>query len=194
MKPDQGPSVMMAKKMEKDGIFVEIGTWEGGFSRALLSYTQCKKLYCVDPYKHFSNNEYPDGMNLLSQEQFDTKFATTRKALQEFGDRVEMVRLESSEAVTKFADESLDYVYIDGNHDYRYVLNDIKLWYPKVKKGGFLCGDDVYSTDLKEHDADGNVTRVWSAGCWGKYGTYKAAVDSGYPFTIDGTQFIMKVI
>jgi len=194
MKPDQSPSLMIAKKMENEGIFVEIGTWEGGFSRALLASTACKKLYCVDPYKHFSNNEYPDGMNRLSQQEFDTKYETTHATLKEFGNRVEMVRLESSEAVTKFADESLDYVYIDGNHDYKYVLNDIRLWYPKVKKGGYICGDDVYSTDIGEHDADGNVTRVWSPGCWGKYGTYKAAVDSGYPFIVDGTQFSMKVI
>jgi hypothetical protein len=197
MKVDQTPSLLAAKGVSSGGIFVEVGTWEGGFSHALLSQTACAKLYCVDPYKHFINNEYPDGMNDLSQKQFDDKYAATQQYLQPFGTRVEFIRAESVLAAAQFEDNSLDFVYIDGNHDYKYVLNDIRTWYPKVKPGGVLCGDDVYSTSLEEHDADGNVTRVWSKNiygapsCWGKYGTYKAAVDSGIPFTVDGTQFRM---
>lgn len=39
-------------------------------------------------------------------------------------------------------DESLDFIYIDGNHQYSSVLEDIKLWYPKVKPGGIFAGHD----------------------------------------------------
>ncbi len=192
MKTDQQPSLDVAMSLPDGGIFVEVGTWEGGFSLELLKQTNCKKLYCVDPYKHFTNNEYPDGMNNLTQAQFDMKYETTKKLLKQFGDRVEFLRMTSEEASVLFTNSSIDFVYIDGNHDYKYVCKDIEVWYPKIKDGGALCGDDVYSTDLSEHDIEGNVLRVWSPGCWGKYGTFKAVNDSGYKYTINQTQFIIK--
>ncbi len=204
-KPDQTPSLQAAafacqrqasqrQASQKGGICVEVGTWEGDFSAALLRTTQCKKLYCVDPYKHFEDDSYPDGMNKLTQTEFDAKFETTSQRLtSEFGDRVVMVRMTSKEASVLFEDQSIDFVYIDGNHDYKAVLEDILAWYPKVKRDtGVLCGDDVVSTDLAEHNEQGNVKRVWGPGCWGYYGTYKAVVDSKIPFQIQGTQFKMQ--
>jgi hypothetical protein len=72
-------------------------------------------------------------------------------------------------------------------------LDDLNAWYPKLKKGGYLCGDDIVSTNLDEHDEDGNVVHVWHDGSWGKYGTYKAVVDFGKPFKINGSQFSIFV-
>lgn len=185
MKEDQISSYNIA-----NGICVEIGTWHGGFSESLLSKNVITKVYCVDPYRHFTNNEYPDGMNNLTQENFDDLFNEVKNKLtNKFGSKVEFIRELSVEASKKFDDNSLDFVYIDGNHDYKYVLADLQAWYPKIKNGGYLCGDDVYSRKLEEHDMDGNVTRVWSPTCWGKYGTYKALVDFGKKFEIEETQF-----
>lgn len=177
----QGFTLQKAK-LKDNGIFVEVGTWTGNFSAKLLENTNCAKLYCVDPYKHFNDDVYPDAINNLTQKDFDQVFESTRRSLERFGDRVEFIRACSADAVKLFADESLDFVYIDGNHDYKFVEEDIRLWYPKVKVGGYLCGDDVYSHDLSEHDADGNVTRVWTLDAqgkrasWGKYGTYPACL------------------
>jgi len=44
--------------------------------------------------------------------------------------------------VKRFKDEELDFVYIDGNHEYSNVKKDIQLWYPKIKKGAYIAGDD----------------------------------------------------
>lgn len=193
MTSNQIPSLRV---IPNNSICVEVGTCDGNFSYELLKNTSCKKLYCVDPYKHYTNNEYPDGINDLTQEEFDTLYEKTKEKLSEFGDRVEFLRMESIEASKMFENESLDFVYIDGNHEYSYVLNDIIHWYPTVKKGGFLCGDDIHSTNLGEHDASGNVRRVWNNKFWGLYGTYKAVLDGrryfNYNFTIDRTQFIIK--
>ena len=116
MKPDQYPSLACAQKIAAEtpggGVFVEIGTWEGDFSYALLKHTPCKKLYCVDPYKHFEDESYPDGMNELSQAQFDQKYETTRARFAEFGDRVEFLRMSSLDAAARFADSAVDYVYV----------------------------------------------------------------------------------
>jgi hypothetical protein len=199
MKSDQAPSFETARALK--GVFVEIGTWDGGFSFELLKNTECEKLYCVDPYKHFEDSSYPDGMNSLTQEQFDNKYNSVIQKFSQFGSRVEFIRSLSKEASARFDYESIDFVYIDGNHEYKYVLDDIITWFPKVKYGGYLCGDDVYSKNMDEHDADGNITVVWNRDSngnpmgWGKYGTFAALLKAQklfkFTFTIDQTQFII---
>jgi hypothetical protein len=141
----------------------------------------------------FENNDYADSMNSYNM---DEEFKICKQNLNKWSDRITFIRKTSSDACNDIPNDSIDVVYIDGNHDYSYVLKDITAWYPKVKQGGFLNGDDVYSTDLNEHDASGNVTRIWGPGCWGKYGTFKAVVDAqkvfNYQFSIQQTQFIIK--
>ena len=89
MKTDQIPSLLKALQMSSENaVFVEIGTWTGDFAEELLKYTKCKKLYCVDPYRHFENDEYPDSMNTLSQTDFDNVFANTKNRLSKYGDRI----------------------------------------------------------------------------------------------------------
>jgi hypothetical protein len=50
--------------------------------------------------------------------------------------------MPSTEASALFPDESLDLVFIDGNHGYSHVKQDIRAWLPKVRPGGVLCGHD----------------------------------------------------
>lgn len=52
----------------------------------------------------------------------------------------------SEEYAKTLLDESLDFIYIDALHEYEAVKKDIELWYPKVKKGGFICGHDYTDT------------------------------------------------
>ena len=53
-----------------------------------------------------------------------------------------LLRKKGVDAATQFEDESIDFVYIDGDHSYDFVKNDIAAWYPKVKQGGILSGHD----------------------------------------------------
>ena len=55
------------------------------------------------------------------------------------------VRALSSEAVNRFEDESCDVVFIDMEHTYEAVKNDIKMWYKKIKPGGYIAGHDYVS-------------------------------------------------
>ena len=54
------------------------------------------------------------------------------------------IRKDSLEAVKDFEDESLDFVYIDCNHSFDYVIRDIIEWGKKVKIGGVISGHDYY--------------------------------------------------
>jgi hypothetical protein len=87
-----------------------------------------------------------------------------------FEDRAIMVRATSEIAADMFNDNSLDFVYIDANHAYDYVVQDIELWYPKVKKGGFICGHDYLGLDWYDDPnySDNNKDKF----IWGTDGTY----------------------
>lgn len=61
-------------------------------------------------------------------------------------DRINLIKSDSISASKNFSDENFDIVYIDASHEYEHVKQDILHWLPKVKKGGFLCGDDYHPT------------------------------------------------
>jgi len=58
--------------------------------------------------------------------------------------RVHIHKGFTNDVVKLFPDEYFDLVFIDANHEYDFVKADIALWYPKMKKGGFFCGDDYF--------------------------------------------------
>jgi hypothetical protein len=52
------------------------------------------------------------------------------------------MRKDSIEASKEYEDQSMDFVFLDGNRTYEYILEEIGAWLPKVKPGGFIGGDD----------------------------------------------------
>lgn len=119
----------------------EIGVAFATQSIHILENTNVHKLYCIDPYRHFPSSEYHDGMN-IDQRYFDVLYLTVQKRLLPYQERAELIRKTSLEAASLFLDGSLDFIYLDANHSYQSVLNDLHAWFAKVKVGGFLMGDD----------------------------------------------------
>ena len=75
--------------------------------------------------------------------RFVDMLRTATSKLGDVIDRVSILRWPSPQVADLFAPESLDAVMIDGDHDYEPVLADIAAWLPRVKRGGYLAGDDV---------------------------------------------------
>ena len=173
-----------------DGLYVEIGTDRGGSALHILTHTPCKKLYCVDPYIQY--DDYRDAINNVTG---DSLFNATRTLLAPFGDRVEMVRDFSDNAVTQIPD-NLDLVYIDGNHASKFVYNDLKLWYPKVRPGGVIIGDDLVDLSDDTRDENGDVRIVWAPYCFGFYGVFHAlkkfTSEMGITYELSGKQFLIR--
>lgn len=69
-------------------------------------------------------------------------YGITKENLNHISDKINIIRNDSLNQSEKYDDECLDIVYIDASHDYESVKKDIEAWYPKVKYGGVLCGDD----------------------------------------------------
>ena len=179
------------------GVYVEIGTCWGNFADFLLSSTPCSKLFCIDPYKKFQDLEYVDSLNTMTQEEMDAKFlAVQNKLKKSFGERITMLRNLSTDAASLFEDNSLDFVYIDGNHMFDAVLEDLHAWYPKVKPGGILAGDDVEPLE-NSHEYEKNSFVVHKSGAFGLYGVHLALLEfqkkfPEFQFQLFESQFYWK--
>jgi hypothetical protein len=135
---------LTSKNLIKKG--VEVGSFKGKFARTILEKWE-GVLYMVDPW--YELEDYNDMSNIgLNQDAY----LEAMRSINDFRDRAYMLRCLSKQAVDLFPDESLDFVYIDGNHEYSYVVQDIKLWYPKVKKGGIVAGHDYLDIDWYDHE------------------------------------------
>lgn len=82
------------------------------------------------------------------QEELNKQYADFKKAMKD-KPFVQIYREYSFDAVRHFKDNYFDFIYIDADHAYSACLKDIKDWYPKVKKGGVLLGDDYRVAKLK---------------------------------------------
>lgn len=112
---------------------VEIGVRNGWYSKYILDNTGMS-IECIDPWDQ--NPELSVGW-----EESYQKCASLLANHIESG-RCRMVRDYSPQAASQYEDETFDFVYIDGLHDYESVKADLEAWYPKVKKGKLLCGHD----------------------------------------------------
>lgn len=123
--------------LDKPLMGAEIGVKEGRFITHLLTVFPDLKMYAVDPWENQPNhNEDYIGWN------WNTIYNEYQQRTKKMRDRVIELREFSETAASKVPDKSLDFVFIDAQHDYYSVKKDIELWEPKVKPGGLLCGHD----------------------------------------------------
>ncbi len=116
-----------AKKMNS---IVEVGSWKGRSTHALLS--GCRGVvYAVDTFSYSPDGKDPYKLFLENVGHFKN---------------LKIYKMNSVGASKKFDDKSVDMVFIDGNHSYESVLADIEAWLPKTKK--LICGHDY---DKKEY-------------------------------------------
>ena len=86
------------------------------------------------------------------------------------GREYHLIRDFSVEASKTIEDGSLDVMFIDMNHNYEFVRDDIAHWLPKVKSGGIIGGHD-YSQSFPGviqavDEAFGNEVTVMNDICW----------------------------
>ena len=126
-------------KMAK-GRGVEVGVLEGQNSESALKYCPIEKLYLVDPFKSY--HDHVGNLSNINQNLFDIIYKRVCERF-ETDDRVDIIRKPSVEASRDFEDNSLDFVYLDGNHAEKAVREDLRAWMPKLKPRGLMGGHDV---------------------------------------------------
>ena len=127
----------------KHGICAEIGVWKGDFSRRILQWCRPRELHLIDPWLFAA--DFPErwygGAIARSQQDMD---AIMDAVVSRFSANpsVRVHRGKSHDIVEQFPDEYFDWIYIDGNHSYEAVLDDLQTWHRKVKCGGVIGLDD----------------------------------------------------
>ena len=113
---------------------VEIGVYMADYTRHIAQ--SGLEIYGVDPWKI-----YRDFGSTKGQERQERIYQITKKRLDPYPN-AHIIRKTSMEAVKDFAPNSIDFVYIDGNHLFRHVADDIYEWAIRVRPGGIISGHD----------------------------------------------------
>jgi predicted O-methyltransferase YrrM len=116
---------------------LEIGVASGWTMNHFLQDLPNLKLTGIDPYIG-----YMDGSREITQEMLDAQYLAAQDNISDFAPRGKILRGYSQDFVNSFEDESLDYIFIDGDHSYEGALRDCELFFPKIKNGGIFAGHD----------------------------------------------------
>src|SRR5688572_947522 len=142
------PRKRLLRMLPRGSVGAEVGVWKGDFSELILRVVRPRELHLIDPWRFevapgYSSARY-GGSKAKSQADMDAIYSsvTERFGVQVASGRVAVHRSPSADAGGRFEDGFFDWVYIDGNHLYEFVLADLESFYPKVRSGGFLAGDD----------------------------------------------------
>jgi len=128
----------------KSLIGAEIGVFEGENAHSIMKTLPMTHLYLIDPY--YSYEGYEPGKLHGNDEELKAK-----EKLSQWSNKVTFIGRMSLEAL-KFVPDRLDFVYVDGNHEHKYVLEDMRNYYDKLIDGGILAGHDIQNGFYKGHD------------------------------------------
>jgi SAM-dependent methyltransferase len=147
--------------LPKHGVCVEIGIWKGEFSQRILNEARPRELHLIDPWKFtpIYPKRWYGGARAKDQNDMD---AIWQSVIFRFAahPEVRIHRSTSISPVALFPDRYFDWIYIDGDHSYQAVLDDMQAWHRKVKPGGFLCLDDY---DWRDENGETSVCNAIQA-------------------------------
>lgn len=114
---------------------VEVGVYRGRYSKMLCAGNPKLHLTCVDAWK-----AYPGYRDFTIQAELDAVYLEAQAKLAPYG--CTFVRAYSVDAAKQTPNNSVSFIYVDGNHSYKGCTADLLAWWPKVKPGGILAGHD----------------------------------------------------
>lgn len=175
------PEVRLYRQLAKkfpEGRMVEVGTWLG-LSIASVLNTLKKNNYkfigCVDTWAGSENELFeqdgsPGPHHRAVDHDIYKEFQESMELLQ-YWHIITPMRMDSLKAAEVIDNESLDLVFLDGDHRYHRVISDIDAWLPKVKKGGIIFGHDINWVEDVRKAVDFKFDEDWEldSNCWVHY-------------------------
>ena len=120
---------------------LEIGVYRGRFSQRILNNVpSINSYYMIDPWKVLEDWNKP-----LNTPEIENDYNIAMGKIKDHKDKVTVLRGTTLDMIDDIEDESLDFVYIDGDHTLRGITIDLIKSFNKVKPNGFIAGDDFVS-------------------------------------------------
>lgn len=146
-------------------VAVELGAWKGRSTCFMgVEIANSGKpiiFYAVD---HWRGIEGEEGYEPDPDDQSGQLFEVFQRNIAAVAEHVNVIRSDTAAAAKQFEDASIDFLYIDANHTYDGVLRDLTAWFPKVKTGGTIAGDDWCFSVHGEHTVRNAVTDFFGKG------------------------------
>jgi cephalosporin hydroxylase len=142
---------IIVDQIKDDGKIVEIGSFLGRSTHYLATslYNAGKqnvKIYSVDTFEGSSEHA-----SLKIPKDFSSVFKENLDFFIEKGIvNVCQGRSDDPKILEQFDEASIDYIMVDGAHEYEPVMDDIKNWWPKLKPDGVMFGDDYKLASVEE--------------------------------------------
>jgi len=151
-----------ANEVGVNGYAVEVGTFSG--ENAVIMAKYFNRVVTVDPWLNgYDKDDHASNADMVEVEK--KYFERTA-----WFPNISHLKLTSLEGAKEFKDASLDFVYLDGDHQTDAVVADIDAWKPKVRKGGILAGHDInmekVHNALKQRLMGANA-KVFTDSSWG---------------------------
>jgi len=123
--------------------FIEVGTWKGKSAAymgvEIANSGKSIALWTIDHFQGSDEMVHRDD-DALRSGMLETE---CRRNLESVASWVQVVKQTSTVAASQIEDSSVDFIFLDGAHDYASVLADIRAWLPKLKPDGVIGGDDI---------------------------------------------------
>jgi len=152
-------------------IFAEIGVYIGRLIKRIFADQNNRKMlkeyWAIDPW-----TLYPPSHPPYTEEEWIKMYENVCKVMVEYK-QLRVLKFTSVKAASLFPDKYFDFVYIDANHSYKTICEDIHAWLPKIKDGGIMGGHDynykgvrhavseILGTVFEPQTHDGRRTKVW---------------------------------
>ena len=162
---------------------LEVGVWKGDFAAWMLGTTlSIERYYMIDPWRRLDHWNKP--LNTTAAD-LERAYQDAMRATAFAKDKVTVLRGTTIEMIDQIANDSLDFVYVDGDHTLRGIATDLVCVYPKLKPGAFIGGDDFWPS-IWEHRPNFEPTLVFP------FVVHFAEAVGAELWALDHGQFIMQ--
>ena len=175
-------------------VVAELGVFKGAFAETVLK--ECpsvEKYVMIDPWRHLEDWNKPAN---AEDDIFKAFYEETMQRTDFAKEKRVVLRGKTVEIIDQIEDNSLDFVYIDGDHTLKGIAIDLVNMWDKVRPGGFIAGDD-FSPTMWQHVDSFEPTLVYPFSVY--FAEARRAKIFGFPYeqfvmikNSDGYEFIDK--
>ena len=132
-------------------VAVELGAWKGRSAACMgVEIANSGKAIQFSTVDHWQGSRGEDAHDADPDVRAGRLYEVFLENIRPVAEFVRAMKSDTAVAAGQFDDESIDFLYVDASHTYDGVLRDLHAWYPKVKPGGLIAGDDWCFSDRGE--------------------------------------------